>query len=161
MTAQFRKDLEMGHRFEEFILRWTLRRYPNAVRMEGNFKDYDIDTKSHKRRADKNHTIECKFDYKSRKTENIALEYEDRNGNPSGIMATTATLWAIGFFQDEWRVAFGRAETFRALCNEENKRSGGDDFLTLMHVIPKSLLFKTKGVKIDSIKRLKSLLDAE
>jgi len=82
----FKRDLNKGIEIEEKILKVIHKKYPNAYRVEGNFKGYDIlIPEIHK-------TVEVKCDEKSNETGNIVVEVEF-NGKRSALMTTTADYW--------------------------------------------------------------------
>src|SRR5574343_1842936 len=143
MNHQFRKDLKEGHDFEDSICEFVQIKYPQAHRIKGYFKGFDIFV------PEKNHKIECKFDRMSAKTPNVAIEFECNNA-PSGISLKDATHWIVKFYHDkykDWRLAIGRVEVWRELCEGQRVVSGGDGWRAKMYLVPKELL-KRKGIKI-------------
>lgn len=146
MSPAFIHDLRFGRGFETIVLSWAKKKYPHAVLMDGSFKDYDINASPS--------FLECKFDWKSRKTPNIVIEFEDR-GKPSGISVTKATHWVHGFFYNEWQIAVTPIDVLRELIKEVEIVNGGDDLSTLMYRVPKDLILANKQV---SIRYLKTLL---
>jgi hypothetical protein len=88
----FKNDLELGQKFEDYILGKIKKKYPKAYRIEGENKDGDIYIPEIKE------MVECKFDRMAHKTGNIALEVEYK-GNPSGIVTSKSKWWAVGIYE--------------------------------------------------------------
>lgn len=145
MSPAFIRDLAYGHGFENVVLEWAKIKYPNAKRIEGSFKPYDIDASPS--------LLECKFDYKSRNTKNIVIEWEDR-GKPSGLQTTQATHWIHCFWHEDWIVATIEIEHLRELVKDMQLVPGGDDISTVMYRVPKDLILKNKHVNIVSLSRI-------
>ena len=88
MVDTFYKDLPIGEEQEYKVLDIIQKKYPNAYKIEGNFKEYDIYV------PEINTKIEVKKDIGSSKSNNYFIEYEC-NGELSGISTTTADYWVI------------------------------------------------------------------
>jgi len=82
----FHSDLAYGVEKEELVLKRVQRKYPEAYRVDGYFKEWDIYI------PEKKIGIEVKSDRMSHKTGNVVIEYS-YGGEPSGIQATKATWW--------------------------------------------------------------------
>lgn len=145
MNSAFVRDLAYGQGFESIILEWAKIKYPNAILIEGSFKDYDIDASPS--------LLECKFDYKSRKTPNIVIEFEDR-GKPSGIAVTKATHWIHCFWYNDWVVATASIEIWKEIIKEVDVVGGGDELSTLMYRVPKDLILRNESVSIIPLSRI-------
>ena len=142
MDKQFRDDLTKGQEFEDEICAFVQIKYPQAHRIKGYFVGYDIFV------PEKEHKIECKFDRMSEKTLNIAIEFFDRD-KPSGISTTTATHWIYKFHHNkEWKLAIGRVEIWKKLCEGERIVKGGDGWKAKMYLVPKVKLLRERGIKI-------------
>lgn len=83
----FKKDLAIGHKSEERVLRIIQRRYPEAYRVLGMHVAYDIFV------PELSVTVEVKGDYRSQDTGNIVVEVNHPIGKPSGLLVTTADYW--------------------------------------------------------------------
>ena len=83
----FKKDLEIGHKSEERVLRIIQRRYPEAYRVLGMHVEYDIFV------PELSITVEVKGDYRSQDTGTIVVEVNHPIGKPSGLVVTTADYW--------------------------------------------------------------------
>lgn len=145
MSPAFQRDLRYGRGFETLILNWSKRKYPNAFLKDGSFKGYDIDASPS--------LLECKFDWKSKRTKNIVIEFEDR-GKPSGIATTKATHWIHCFHEIDWQVAIATVDDWKAMVKDLDTINGGDDFSTLMYLVPKDLILKNSSVNIIPLSRI-------
>lgn len=83
----FSRDLDDGHRAEERVLAAIRAKYPQARRIEGEFKYYDIIV------PETGHRIEVKHDRYAPHNNRIAVEVSYR-GKQSGIYVTTANYVA-------------------------------------------------------------------
>lgn len=84
----FQSLLNMGIEYEEKVLKTLKRKYPLAIRIVGQFVDYDIWV------PELHESVEVKYDKKSEQTNNIIIEYE-RNNKPGDILTTKASYWCI------------------------------------------------------------------
>lgn len=87
-VSNFNTDINAGEQKEYALLKYIQKKYPQAYKVQGNHKQYDLVV------PEINKTIEVKFDRKSKETGNIFIECSF-NGEPSGIEATTADFWII------------------------------------------------------------------
>ena len=85
MTTFFR-DLAKGEDVERKVLHYIQTKYPQAYKIEGYFKDYDIYIPEIKK------GIEVKSDLMSKDTGNIVVEIEFDN-KPSALSTTKADYW--------------------------------------------------------------------
>lgn len=145
MHTAFIRDLRYGRGFENIVLEWAKRKYPNAILIDGSFKDYDIDASPS--------YLECKFDYKSRNTRNIVIEFEDR-GKPSGIQSTKATHWVHCYWEGDWLVAVAPVDKWRDFVKDMEQITGGDEFSTLMYRVPKDLISTIESVTVLPLSRI-------
>lgn len=83
---QFEKDLEFGEGLERIVLEKIKVKYPQAYKIEGYCKEWDIYI------PEKDIGVEVKGDRVSGKTGNIAIE-TSFNGKPSALTTTKATWW--------------------------------------------------------------------
>lgn len=137
-------DLKDGNKFEDYILDIVKKDYPDAVRMEGYFPDYDIEVPG------KDITYECKFDRMSQKTGNLAIEFE-YNKKPSGINKSKAVWWVYGYFNkknSKWMHAFIKTEDLKKQCDGYRVVNGGDRWASKMYLIPVEDFEKFEGIEI-------------
>ena len=88
MSDTFKQDLPIGEEAEYKVLAMVRKKYPNAYKMKGKFKPYDIYV------PDNDMKIEVKWDIKSNRYDNYFIEYEC-NGESSGIFTSDADYWVI------------------------------------------------------------------
>lgn len=93
-TEVFRRDLDVGIEQEERILKQIKEVYPEAYKIDGYCKEWDIFI------PEKNFGVEVKSDKKSQETGNIVIEVEF-NGRPSALQTTKAEYWIIFDGQDD------------------------------------------------------------
>lgn len=84
--SSFKKDLQRGTKVEDFVLQKIKNKYPEARRMSGYCKEYDIWI------PEISQGIEVKYDPKSNETGNIVIEIE-MGGKPSALSTTKAAQW--------------------------------------------------------------------
>ena len=84
----FQDDLIIGEELEFRILKKIQKRYPQARKIEGYFKGYDLFIPELQVR------IEVKQDKKSQHTGNYLIEIEF-DGKPSALSTTEADYWVI------------------------------------------------------------------
>jgi len=84
----FEQDLETGKNIEDIVLEKIHTKYPQATKLEGKIKPYDIYI------PELNAYIEVKLDKKSQETGNIVIEVE-MFGKPSGLNSTRSDIWII------------------------------------------------------------------
>ena len=84
--SSFKKDLTRGAKVEDFVLQKIRNKYPEARRISGYCKEYDIWI------PEINQGIEVKYDPKSNETGNIVIEIE-MGGKPSALSTTKASQW--------------------------------------------------------------------
>ena len=82
----FERDLKRGEQIELKVLSMIKKKYPQAYKVEGYFKDYDIYIPEIDKR------IEVKSDEQSKHTGNILIEVEFNN-KPSALSTTKADFW--------------------------------------------------------------------
>lgn len=88
MVDQFKEDLSTGEDIELRVLQYIRRKYSEAYKIEGYFKDFDLYIPEIKK------SIEVKYDYKAKDTGNIVVELTF-NGKPSALMTTKADFWVF------------------------------------------------------------------
>ena len=105
-------------------------RYGPAFVTVGNFPDYDISFPNGPK-------MEIKTDRTAESTGNACIEYSYRN-KPSGILATSATVWVHIVPSDEKLIAYEiEIKRLLRLCIETGKCSGGGDGnMSLFKLIP-------------------------
>jgi len=84
----FNKMLKIGIEYEEKVLNTLKNKYPLAVRIEGQFLDYDIWI------PEISKSVEVKYDKRSETTGNIIIEFE-KNNKRGDILTTKADVWCI------------------------------------------------------------------
>jgi len=84
--VSFEEDLKYGEEVEYLVLDKIKTKYPQAYKIEGYLKDWDIYI------PEKEIGVEVKADRMSKKTGNVAIECSYGN-EPSGIKATKASWW--------------------------------------------------------------------
>ncbi len=84
----FKLDLFTGESAEREVLTYIQKKYPEAYKIEGYFKDYDIYIPE----VDK--SVEVKQDFKSEFTSNLVVEVEFNN-TPSALSTTKADYWVF------------------------------------------------------------------
>jgi len=91
--SNFEDDLKLGIRAQEFIVNTLQKELPGLHSIDGNFSSYDLI-------SDSGYTVEVKFDYLSRRTPNVGIEYLYK-GYPSGISKTKALDWIHIYFLND------------------------------------------------------------
>ena len=87
MTSNtFKKDLQRGEDIEQHALGIIQKKYPDAYKVKGYCKEWDIFIPSIKK------GIEIKSDFKSKYTGNLVVEIEF-GGKPSALSTTKAYRW--------------------------------------------------------------------
>lgn len=86
--GDFELDLFIGESSEAAVLSYIQEKYPEAYKIEGYFKDYDIYV------PEVNKSVEVKQDFKSEFTGNLVVEIEF-NGKPSALSTTKADYWVF------------------------------------------------------------------
>ena len=84
----FQEDLNIGESIELKVLMEINQKYPNAYKVQGYFKDYDIYIPE----IDK--SVEVKLDLMSLETGNIVVEIS-YGGIPSALLTTKADFWVF------------------------------------------------------------------
>ena len=84
----FQRDLKKGEAIELEVLDIIKNKYPDAYKVEGYCKDWDLYITSIKQ------GVEVKYDIKSQETGNIVVEVEF-NGKPSALSTTKAYRWVF------------------------------------------------------------------
>jgi len=84
----FSEDLHTGEAMEQEVLKQIQKKYPQAYKIEGYFKEYDIYIPE----LDK--SVEVKKDYKSKYTGNLVIELTF-DGKPSALLTTKADFWVF------------------------------------------------------------------
>jgi hypothetical protein len=84
----FSEDLHTGEAMEQEVLKQIQKKYPQAYKIEGYFKDYDIYI------PELSKSVEVKKDYKSKDTGNLVIELTF-DGKPSALLTTKADFWVF------------------------------------------------------------------
>jgi hypothetical protein len=84
----FKQDLKRGEAIEMEVLDIIKNKYPDAYKVEGYCKDWDLYIPSIEQ------GVEVKYDIKSQETGNIVVEVEF-NGKPSALSTTKAYRWVF------------------------------------------------------------------
>jgi len=134
MTKQvdFKKELEFGEMWEKKFT--SLIGGNGFKKMEGNFKEYDIEVYSNEGTK----YYEIKADRMTYKTGNIAIEY-NCYGKPSGISTTTADYYAYFAVKphDLYDLYIIPVEVLKEKINAKKYKrqiAGGDKGLSLMYL---------------------------
>jgi hypothetical protein len=88
IAMSFKRDLKRGEAIEMEVLDIIKNKYPDAYKVEGYCKDWDLYIPSIKQ------GVEVKSDIKSQETGNIVVEVEF-NGKPSALSTTKAYRWVF------------------------------------------------------------------
>ena len=140
----FQDDLTAGERLERYILNKIHtgktplfgESYPNAVKIDGYFKGYDIWIPDIKVR------IEVKRDIKSHETGNYVIEIE-YGGNPSALTTTEADYWVFHHGECEiWTTPWRIRQAVRGLPVREFTGKG-DPKSKRAYLCPKERIKKT------------------
>jgi hypothetical protein len=148
MHYNFTKDLKEGEAVEQEVLD-RVRRFVPANFLYAPVKagkSYDLLFVNPFR--GQRLCLEVKFDVMSRKTHNIAVEFQC-SGQWSGIATTQAHIWVFKYFAGDWRY---RAVYTQKLRDEWHSKVwpsmyAGDDKRARVFVVPVAR-FKTWGVAI-------------
>ena len=134
MSDTFSLDLSRGQIAEQLWLNRLLITWPEAIQIEGYFREYDIIIPDVAK-------FEVKHDEVSNKTNNYFIEFEDA-GNPSGINHTTADFW-VEWDGIEWCVVYVKElkqlikdnnfKIYEGKANNNNRNMKG-------YLIPKPML---------------------
>ena len=115
MTDTFKEDIIVGEEAEKMVLQMVQKKYPEAFKVQGNFKYYDIFV------PEKNIAIEVKREIKSNKHENYFIEYKC-NGYNSGIFASRSDYYVIF---DENRFIWIRTDKLKSVSETFGKKWKG------------------------------------
>ena len=115
MVDTFSEDVILGEETEYNILGIIKKKYPNAYKIQGEFKAYDIYV------PEKDIKIEVKRDTGSNKTNNYFIECYC-NGQASGILSTEADYWVI---YDENKYIWIDKNVLWDLCQNRGKKWKG------------------------------------
>lgn len=135
--SSFKKDLKRGTKVEDFVLQKIKNKYPEAKRISGYCKEYDIWI------PEINQGIEVKYDPKSNETGNIVIEIE-MGGKPSALSTTKASQW---IFYDGKRLVSIEPRAIKE-CIYINQlqlvsfTGPGDEKSKRAYLVPKDTLFK-------------------
>lgn len=132
----FYKDLSRGEAIEQDLLSKIQVKYPNAYKVEGYFKDYDLYV------PEISKSIEVKYDEKSKHTGNIVVEVEFNN-KPSALSTTKADYWV---WWDGYSYTWFFTNEIKKCIKETNQRlytfiGKGDTKEKKAYLIKKEILF--------------------
>lgn len=135
--SKFKKDLSRGVKVEDFVLQKIKNKYPEARRISGYCKEYDIWI------PEINQGIEVKYDPMSNKTGNIVIEIE-MGGKPSALSTTKAHQWI--FYDDKHLVSMSPREIKECIIRHNVRlvtfTGPGDTKSKRAYLVPKDILFK-------------------
>lgn len=139
----FAEDLDKGIKSEYGMVEILKSSKPTIRRWDGYNPDFDL-------YDDFGYTTEVKTDFGSKKSENVAIEYECE-GKPSGINSTKALDW-IHIFKlgNNWVYSICKSDDLRKyIMNHSNlpKVRGGDDGNSMVYLIKKSEYIKEFGYR--------------
>jgi len=133
----FYRDLAKGEDIERKVLNLIHAKYPQAYKIDGYFKEYDIYIPEIKK------GIEVKSDLMSKDTGNIVVEIEFNN-KPSALSTTKADYWI--WYDGEYITFFKPKDIHR--CIKENNLfyrkfiGKGDVKEKKAYLIKKDMLYK-------------------
>ena len=132
----FQEDLNIGESIELKVLMEINQKYPNAYKVQGYFKDYDIYIPE----IDK--SVEVKLDLMSLETGNIVVEIEF-NGKPSALSTTKADYWV---WWDGYDFTWFYTNEIKKCIKETNQKlytfiGKGDTKEKKAYLIKKEILF--------------------
>ena len=122
--GDFQKDLELGVRAQEFIIKQLQPEFPSIKSIPGKFSNFDLKSNS-------GYTAEVKYDRVSKRTQNVGIEFK-YNNKLSGISTTTAIEW-IHIYHLKDNIVYSRIRThdlkafLRSNWDKLVKVDGGDD----------------------------------
>lgn len=136
MIETFKEDLRRGEQIELKVLSMIQSKYPNAYKIEGYFKDYDLFV------PEINKSVEVKADEKSKYTGNILVEIEF-NGKPSALSTTKADYWV---WWDGYVFIWFTPENIKKCIQETNQQirefiGNGDTVPKKAYLIKKEILY--------------------
>jgi len=132
----FYQDLSKGEAIELELLNKIRLKYPNAYKVDGYFKDYDLYVPE----IDK--SIEVKSDEKSKETGNIVVEIEFNN-KPSALSTTKADYWV---WWDGYDFTWFYTDNIKKCIEETNQKlytfiGKGDTKEKKAYLVKKDILF--------------------
>lgn len=136
MTETFKEDLRRGEEIELKVLSMIQLKYPNAYKVEGYFKDYDLFV------PEVSKSVEVKADEKSKYTGNILVEIEF-NGKPSALSTTKADYWV---WWDGYMFTWFTPNNIKKCIKETNQQirefiGNGDTVPKKAYLIKKEILY--------------------
>lgn len=135
--SKFKKDLSRGVKVEDFVLQKIKNKYPEARRISGYCKEYDIWI------PEINQGIEVKYDPMSNQTGNIVIEIE-MGGKPSALSTTKAHQWI--FYDDKHLVSMSPREIKECIIRNNVRlvtfTGPGDTKSKRAYLVPKDILFQ-------------------
>lgn len=152
----FQTDLTNGQEAEIEFAELTMTTRPdiysnyqlNASSTLEGLKEYDI--KFQRKEPTRNGAmytyVEVKNDYKSSKTNNIAIEYEC-SGKPSGISTTKASYWVQKVYEDRF-IVFTVKELRKYIQQNNVKEVTCNNGKSKMYLLPIEELIKNTNNKI-------------
>lgn len=136
MIGKFNEQLKQGQLAEEFVLNKIKVKYPRAYRVIGYDKGKDIVV------PEANINIEVKYDTTSKKTGNIAIEFE-YNNELSGIATTIADYFALIYYNKGKKVwALIPTDELKKICKVSMTMQGGDYNASKFYFVRTSCLEK-------------------
>lgn len=139
-VRNFNTDLLLGKKAERFIKELLVAEYPDIEIVEGYEKGFDLVDKITGYKA------EVKFDWESRKTDNIAIEYLYK-GKKSGISETSAYEWfQVFYFNGSWYVFRCKVSELKSFLKSNfrylSKVKGGDNLNSNLILVSKKLIME-------------------
>jgi len=135
--SKFKTDLSRGAKVEDFVLQKIKNKYPEARRISGYCKEYDIWI------PEINQGIEVKYDPMSNKTGNIVIEIE-MGGKPSALSTTKAHQWI--FYDGHSLVCITPREIKECIFTNQLRivtfTGPGDQHSKRAYLVPKDKLFR-------------------
>ena len=135
--SSFKRDLSRGAKVEDFVLQKIKNKYPEARRINGYCKEYDIWI------PEINQGIEVKYDPMSNQTGNIVIEVE-MGGKRSALSTTKASQWI--FYDGKSLVSIEPRVIKECIFTHQIRLvtfiGPGDMNSKKAYLVPKDLLFK-------------------
>ena len=127
----FKADKQLGDSAEDKVIEMLKENgYDDAYRVEGKESRWYIVVPS------VNISIEVKNDVMAATTGNLAIELYKQNGEPSGLMASEATMWIIFACDEIYRLDTAKLKEYISSGINHRIVMGGDRKASQMMLIP-------------------------
>jgi len=141
MISTFERDLKVGKKYEDEVLKLIKNKYPKSYIVDGYYKEWDIYI------PELEIGIEVKSDKKSLDTGNIVIEIEFNN-KPSALSTSKAAWWVI---YDGENYNWFTIKNIKKCIKENNLKycsfiGKGDTKEKKAYLIKKEILYKYKTI---------------